>query len=43
MYLFTNSNGPRAERDTLAEALVSSGDGPAIAEPDIVTMNLMER
>ena len=42
VYLFANPNGSCAERDASAEALVSSGDGPTIAESDILTVNMME-
>lgn len=40
--LFANANGSSAERDAPAEAFVSSGDGSAIAESDIFTVNMME-
>lgn len=43
IYLFANPDGSCAECDAPAEAFVSSGDGTAIAESDILTMNLMER
>lgn len=42
VYLFANPNGSGAERDAPAEAFVSSGDGSAIAESDILTVNMME-
>lgn len=41
-YLFPDPNWPRAECNTLAEALVSSCDGTAVTKPNIIPMNSVE-